>query len=861
MRADLEQSESAAMDVAAASRVQRTAAPAATTKMRILSLAREFPFFPGGHGGNTRAFCLLRELARTHDVTVVTNVCAPRHVEAVEVLKRHTENLFYYRDPAASAASDHGAPAQPSPGRGARGGAIAALRTLRNTATALPGEARLWGREGYENIRPAVEQALRAGPYDLLQIEYSENADWVREVPFVGPKVLVVADVKSVVWWRRFCAAPTLRARLAAFAEMLRFLRFERRACGQFDLLVAMSESDREHLRRLTGHPNILVIPNGVDLGYFQSPVDAPIADRVVFTATMDHPPNLDGILFFVREVWPLVRAARPAATLDIVGANPPAAVRSLAGESIRVTGFVPDTRPYLAAATVFICPLRFASGTRLKILEAMAMGKAVVSTTVGAEGIACKHGRDILLADDPGEMAACVVDILRDGSRAAALGSAARAVAAAYSWPQIAGELDRGYAELRKSFAARRRARPPRIALNGYFLVPGGTTGGIADYVHHLAQNLLKLDRDTRYLLLASPANVLEFGRLHADNLEKQVIRQPSLAPAVAGVARDLVARALRVAPPPRRRPRAPLVDADLVHCFPGYIDDFVSHLPCLLTVADIQHEFYPEFFSPEELLARRAVFAPSIELARRVVAISEFTRRTLIEKLAVPAGKIEVIHLGVDARFFAPRDAAAVAALRRRYGLPEAYCVYPANLWPHKNHPRLLDALAAIPAQRRPHLVLTGSATRTRTAVREEIRRRSLDEHVHWLGYVDERDLHPLFAAARMMIFPSLFEGFGMPVVEAMAAGCPVACSATTALPEIVGDAARLFDPTSVDAIRDALEELWRDAELRKRLCAAGRERARLYSWRDTALRTRRLYARLLDEIYGAAPPGEAA
>jgi glycosyltransferase involved in cell wall biosynthesis len=358
--------------------------------------------------------------------------------------------------------------------------------------------------------------------------------------------------------------------------------------------------------------------------------------------------------------------------------------------------------------------------------------------------------------------------------------------------------------------------------------------------------------------VLLANPGNALEFARLHAANLDKQVFGDPLIGPALGNAARALVARCLGVPAPPPRRPDPPRVDADLIHCVPGYIDDFAWSLPCVLTVADIQHEYHPEFFSTEELLARRALFRPSAERAEHIIAISAFTRQSLIDRFAIAPEKISVVHLGVDTRFFAAPAAAVCTDLRTRYPLPDEYCVYPANLWPHKNHPRLLDALARIPAARRPHLVLTGSATRTQTALREEVRRRSLENSVSWLGYVDPDHLHALVAGARMMVFPSLFEGFGMPVVEAMAAGCPVACARATSLPEIVADAALLFDPTSSAAMAAAIEELWSDETLRKRLRAAGRERARRFQWRTTALRTRQLYARVLNETLGPEPCG---
>jgi glycosyltransferase involved in cell wall biosynthesis len=830
----------------------------ASPKMRILNLAREFPFFPGGHGGNTRAFCLLRRLSEDTAVTVVTNIYAPQHVAAIDVLRNHTENLFYYRDPVIHAQGEDPPPATPRRRFALRPALLATTRFLRTVAAPLPTEARLWSQEGFENIRPALQQALRAGPYDVLQIEYTENADWGRHVPIAGPKILIVHDVKSVVWWRRFRNVRGARERLEALSEALRFYFFERSACRSFDALVAMSEDDRLHLQRLTGHPQVFVIPNGVDLDYFRPVPGAAAGNRVVFTATMNHPPNVDGILYFAREVWPRVLAEQPQSKLDIVGSNPPPQVVALADDSIRVTGFVPDTRPYIAAGSVFVCPLRFASGTRLKILEAMAMGKPVVSTRVGAEGIDCTHGKDVLLVDEAGPMADAVVDLLRHPAKAAALGEAARGVARAYAWEKLAGELDQVHRHVRAKYVARRRARQPRIALNGLFLVPGGITGGIGDYFHHLVRNLLKLDAESRYLLLANPGNALELTRLRAANLEKLVIRDPLIGPALGNLTRALVARALRVPGPPPRRPAPPHIDADLVHCIPGYIDDLAWNLPCLLTVADIQHEFHPEFFSHEELLARRALFRPSIEHARHVIAISEFTRQSLIERFEIPPEKISVVHLGVDPRFFATASARAVAAVRGRYALPDDYCLYPANLWPHKNHPRLLDALAAIPPQRRPHLVLTGSSTQTQTPLRDEIRQRSLDASVSWLGYVEADHLHALVAGARMMVFPSLFEGFGMPVVEAMAAGCPVACARATSLPEIVADAALLFDPTSADAIADAIERLWGDAARRTALRAAGREQARRFQWRTTALRTRQIYQQTLREILGTEPNG---
>lgn len=840
--------------------------------MRILNLAREFPYFPGGHGGNTRAFCLLRELGERHRFTVVTNVYTKTHEAAVEELRKHVERLEYYRDPVVDAdeidlsvggslESDTARPPilRLDP-RVWIGRLQRVARAIADRLRMLPAEVRTC-EMAFDNVRPALQRALNAGPYDLLQIEYSENAGWIRRVPFRGAKVLVVHDVKSVVWWRRFRNASNLRDRAQALNEAVRFYVFERRTSRLFDHLVAMSEVDLELLRRLTGHPSIVVAPNGVATEHYR-PIGTPSEDkRIVFAATMNHPPNRDGILYFAREIWPLIQASEPEARLDIVGSHPPEDVRALRGDHVRVTGFVPDTRPYIAAGQVFICPLRFASGTRLKVLEAMAMEKPVVSTRVGAEGISCSTGNDILIADEPSEFADHVVRLLRDRDAARRIGAAGREVAKQYDWSVVAQPLDALYRSAHRTMVARRASRPPRIGLNALFLVPGGPTGGLEPYFHHLARQLTRLDEESQYVVIASGRNALEFTRLVRENLHCEVVDVSPLSTATRGLARRVAATILGRRPIEEAQVGTAGLDLDLVHCFPGYIDSVAWDTPAILTVADVQHEYHPEFFDKEELEARRALFAPSLERALHVIAISDFTRRTILERFDIAPEKVSVIHLGVDSRFSAPISARLIAEVRRKHALPEDYCIYPANLWPHKNHPRLLDALQSIPAAKRPHLVLTGAQTRLHTPLRNSVEERGLDADVSWLGFVDTEDLPPLFAGARLMVFPSLFEGFGMPVVEAMAAQCPVTCSETTSLPEVVGDAALFFDPTNTSSIAAALERLWNDAELRDRLRRAGAIRARKFRWQRTGLQTLQLYRQTIRELRISRPAEEEA
>jgi glycosyltransferase involved in cell wall biosynthesis len=189
-----------------------------------------------------------------------------------------------------------------------------------------------------------------------------------------------------------------------------------------------------------------VVVPNGVDTTFFHPAppgmAPAPGADpQIVFTGMMAYYPNHDGVLYFADAIWPAIRRELPAAHWLIVGAEPPPAVRALDGAAgITVTGRVDDVRPYSWRSGVSIVPLRMGGGTRLKIVEALAMGQAVVSTSVGCEGIAVAPGRNLVVADDPAAFAAAVVDLLRDPARAAAIGAAGRALAEQqYSWPVVA--------------------------------------------------------------------------------------------------------------------------------------------------------------------------------------------------------------------------------------------------------------------------------------------------------------------------------------------------------------------------------------------------------------------------------------
>jgi glycosyltransferase involved in cell wall biosynthesis len=249
------------------------------------------------------------------------------------------------------------------------------------------------------------------------------------------------------------------------------------------------------------------------------------------------------------------------------------------------------------------------------------------------------------------------------------------------------------------------------------------------------------------------------------------------------------------------------------------------VDHPPAAVSLLDIQHVFFPEFFSRSELAYRRVVYGWSLERARKVIAISGHVKETLVERMGVEPERVEVIHLGLDHELFHPNGA------ERR-----PFLLYPANPWPHKNHQRLFEAFLRA-RKRRPELrlVLTGTGLE---------RLRVLPEGVEVRGRVSREQLAELYRTAAALVFPSLYEGFGQPPLEAMASGTPVATSRAGSLPEVCGDAALYFEPTSVDEMTEAILAV---LERPDHLVERGLRRAGEFTWDATARRHEEVYRAL--------------
>ena len=345
----------------------------------------------------------------------------------------------------------------------------------------------------------------------------------------------------------------------------------------------------------------------------------------------------------------------------------------------------------------------------------------------------------------------------------------------------------------------------------------------GIGRYVRNLTSALMPLlAADEELTLLGNPAN----GEAGA-----------SICP--VSVSPFNVSQQWRI-PPLLRRLRA---DGPTLYHSPYYLMPYVTGLPTVVTFYDITPLNYPQSAPVKARLFFRLATTLALRAASHVIAISEAARDDLIRYFPVAPAKVSVTPLAAAPRF-QPRPASEVAAARDKYGLPPRFLLYLGINKPHKNLAALIDAYAQLASRRAPPLVIAGVWDERYPQARRRAEQNQLGDSARFLGAVDEADLPALYSGATLFIFPSLCEGFGLPVLEAMRCGAPVVCSNAASLPEIVGEAGRLFNPHSVADIRDAMAELLENDSLRAELSERGRARASRFSWRATAAATLRCY-----------------
>lgn len=395
---------------------------------------------PLDKGGRLRTWHLMRHLAKQHEVTYLSFVEPSASVEDRDGMHEVCSRL----ETIARADAPKGSPRF----------YVDAARFL---VEPLPYAVAKYRSAEY---RRRIESLLSTERFDVVVSDFLPPvANLPERLPCPG--VLFTHNVEAEIWRRHAGAARNRVSRTLLAAQWRRMLRFERTALSRFDLVLAVSDADSRTFERL--YPNALrepvhVVRTGVDTGYFTPRPSFTRPAHLVFTGSMDWLPNEDGMRYFVHDVLPEIRRSHPDATLSIVGRAPTPAVLRLAQQhGIHVTGRVDDVRPHIAAASVYVVPLRVGGGTRLKIFEAMAMGKAVVSTSIGAEGLPLTPGRDVVIADTPREFAAAVCRLLENEDERQRMESAARQlVLERYDWSRVASDLEDALYRVRDAAAAR---------------------------------------------------------------------------------------------------------------------------------------------------------------------------------------------------------------------------------------------------------------------------------------------------------------------------------------------------------------------------------------------------------------------
>lgn len=275
-----------------------------------------------------------------------------------------------------------------------------------------------------------------------------------------------------------------------------------------------------------------------------------------------------------------------------------------------------------------------------------------------------------------------------------------------------------------------------------------------------------------------------------------------------------------------------------------------FLTDIPTIYHPWDLQHIHLPHFFTGLERHYRDVRYKTFCEQARLVAVASSWIKRDVMAHYHIPDEKIAVVPMASVLVGYPQPTPDDLQATCQKYHLPAQFAYYPAQTWEHKNHLRLLEALIML---RDEHnmiipLVLTGTINAYGRKIRDHIKMMHLDEQVRMLGYISPLEVQALYRLCTMMVFPSQFEGWGLPITEAMSVGVPIACSNATHLPDILQDAGIIFDPTDAQAIADAMRQLWQNADLRQELITKGHQRASAFSWEYTAKLFRTHYRQVL-------------
>lgn len=378
---------------------------------------------PPDTGGKIRSYNILRELAKEHSVTVFAFYAAHENDQHPALTEVVDEVVCLPLD----------------------------LPPARGVAETLQYARYLLSRQSYSlmkycrpEVRHQLAQLVREREFDVILCDFIFPAP---AIPWdaASPTVVFTHNVEAVIWQRHFAVARNPLWKVLSWREWKTMERGERDYLRRASHVLAVSESDRAAFGQFIDTRKLTTIQTGVDVDYFRPGPEPEQPNSLVFTGSMDWLPNEDSMLFFIADILPLIRAEIPDVTLTIVGRHPSSRLRAAAAAqpNVRLTGRVDDVRPYVNAGAVSIVPLRIGGGTRLKIFEAMAAERAVISTSIGAEGLPVTDGEHLLIADSPRDFADRTLELLRDPDRRHVIGAAARRlVVERYSWATVARDF-----------------------------------------------------------------------------------------------------------------------------------------------------------------------------------------------------------------------------------------------------------------------------------------------------------------------------------------------------------------------------------------------------------------------------------
>lgn len=393
--------------------------------MKILFLSQRF-LLPMDTGGKIRTGKILEQLSKLHEITLISNFEKKKDSQYLDKVQTLCKKFI------------------PVPWAEINKHSILFfVRLFFQMFSRYPVSAL---NDYSSSLRKTLEREYDDHRYDLIICDFVQSAMLFRNIKDV-PTLLFQHNVESVIARRHIDRARNVVAKLFWWMQWKKMFLYEKQSCLSFDTVIAVSEADKQQFDLLYGTNNTVTIPTGVDIEYYAPPSEKNEKEaNLVFCGSMDWLPNEDAVNFFIDEILPLLKVKIRDINLTVVGRNPSPGMikKGTSHPEVTLTGWVDDTRPHLNECELFIVPIRIGGGTRMKIFEAMAAGKTIVSTTIGAEGLPVEHGANILLVDEPEQFANVIIELLHDEEKREKISkNAFEYVRENFSWKVVANQFE----------------------------------------------------------------------------------------------------------------------------------------------------------------------------------------------------------------------------------------------------------------------------------------------------------------------------------------------------------------------------------------------------------------------------------